>query len=86
MIYNVSMRKQMSIDGNGVISDGTEKSYVSFNYPDYGIVADGCAGVHSMDRKSRWNPQHHDFQPKWVEQTKTFHVTRPDSSTVLDAS
>jgi hypothetical protein len=33
MIYNVSMRKQMSIDQYGVISDGTEKSYVNFNYP-----------------------------------------------------
>lgn len=33
MIYNVSMRKQMSIDQDGVISDGTEKRYVSFNYP-----------------------------------------------------
>ena len=26
MIYNVSIRKQMSIDAYGVISDGTEKS------------------------------------------------------------
>jgi hypothetical protein len=33
MIYNASMRKQMTIDQNGNITDGTEKAYVSFNYP-----------------------------------------------------
>ena len=32
MAYNVSVRRQMSINGSGVISDGTESSSLAFNY------------------------------------------------------
>ena len=39
MIYNASMRRQMSIDGNGVISDGTENATVAFNYPTTGSTS-----------------------------------------------
>jgi hypothetical protein len=34
MIYNVSMRKDMTIDQqSGAITDGTEKAAINFNYP-----------------------------------------------------
>ena len=79
MIYKVSMRKQMSIDGNGVISDGTEKSYVSFNYPTtassltdtpaFTQWTESPGGTHSITSSTDVG-----------EQTKTFIVTRPDSS------
>jgi hypothetical protein len=33
MVYNVSKRRQMGIDQNGVISDGLENNHATFNYP-----------------------------------------------------
>ncbi|MEW6209731.1 MAG: hypothetical protein AB1631_15285, partial [Acidobacteriota bacterium] len=33
MVYNITMRKDMSIDANGAITDGTERAAISFNYP-----------------------------------------------------
>ena len=86
MIYNVSMRKQMSIDQYGVISDGTEKSYVNFNYPtsassltdspaftqrtEYPAATSGGTAVHSYATGGTTGTN------------KTFTISRPDSSTV----
>ncbi|MEW6212892.1 MAG: hypothetical protein AB1631_31500 [Acidobacteriota bacterium] len=36
MVYNISMRKDMSIDANGAITDGTERAAINFNYPTVG--------------------------------------------------
>src|SRR5260370_39927749 len=33
MIYNVSKRVQMTVDQNGVVSDGVESAHATFNYP-----------------------------------------------------
>ena len=85
MVYNVSTRKEMSIDQYGVISDGTEKGYVSFNYPttassltdtpaftqwtEYPAATSGGTAVSSFSSSSGSG-------------TKSFTITRPDSSTV----
>ena len=85
MIHTVSMRKEMSIDQYGVISDGTENGYVSFNYPttassltdapaftqwtEYPAATSGGTAVTSFSSSSGSG-------------TKTFTITRPDSSTV----
>src|SRR5205823_11367455 len=42
-IYNVSTRRQMSINQSGVISDGLESNSVSFNYPQSGTLTDAPA-------------------------------------------
>lgn len=86
MIYNVSMRKQMTIDQNGNITDGTEKAYVSFNYPtgpssltdapaftqrtEYPAASSGGTAVYSYSTGGTPGTN------------KTFTITRPDSSTV----
>jgi len=84
MIYNLSTRRQMTIDGNGVISDGVESASVAFNYPTLGStaltdapsftqrtenVSGGPSGTYSYSRAE--DP---------VALTKSFGVTRPDSS------
>jgi RHS repeat-associated protein len=86
MIYNVSMRKQMSIDQNGVISDGTEKAYVTFNYP---TVASSLTDAPAFTQWTQYpaatsgGTATYSFTNGGTPGTnKTFTITRPDSSTV----
>src|SRR5204862_4278063 len=39
MIYNTSLRRQMTIDENGVISDGIDSASMNYNYPTAGTIA-----------------------------------------------
>ncbi|HJQ26725.1 MAG TPA: hypothetical protein VKA60_22605, partial [Blastocatellia bacterium] len=86
MISKVSLRKQMSYDSNtGVISDGTEKAYVSFNYP---ASASSLTDAPSFSQWTQspaattggtatWS-----FTSSSGSGTKAFTLTNPDSSTL----
>jgi RHS repeat-associated protein len=86
MITTVSLRKDMSYNsGTGAITDGNEKAYVSFNYPasassltdapsfsqwtQFPAATSGGTATYSLSSSTDSGAQ-----------TKTFVVTRPDSS------
>jgi RHS repeat-associated protein len=85
MITTVSSRKGMSYNsGTGAISDGTEKAYVSFNYP---ATASSLTDAPSF---SQWTQSPaatsggtatYSFASSSGSGTKIFTITNPDSST-----
>ena len=84
MIHNVSQRRQMTIDGNGVISDGVESANVAFNYPTSGSTAltDAPAFTQRIESTSgspsgTYNYSMSEDKPA---NTMTVSVSRPDSS------
>src|SRR5262249_54960930 len=84
MIYKVSMRKQMTIDQNGVISDGTEKGYVSYNYP---TTASSLTDAPSFTARTEFpaggGSAVYSYAAGGTPGTnKTITITRPDSSTL----
>jgi hypothetical protein len=84
-IYRVSMRKQMSIDQYGAISDGTEKSYVDFNYPHSASSltdAPGFTQLTEYPAATSGGTAVYSYSAGTGLGTKTFTITRPDSSTV----
>jgi len=85
MIYNVSARRQMTVDGNGVISDGVESASVSFNYPISGSTAltDSPAFTQRTETVSGGNTGVFSYSIIPGFQTTTYSVLRPDSSTLL---
>lgn len=84
MIYNLSARRQMTIDGNGVITDGVEGASVSFNYPVSGAIAltDAPAFSQRTETLSGGSTGVFSYSSAPGFQTTTYIVTRPDSSTV----
>jgi RHS repeat-associated protein len=86
MIYNVSNRRQMTIDGNGVISDGVESASVEFNYPTSGTtqLTDAPAFTQRTESAtgSPTGTYTYSTSTNSLAQTKTITVTRPDSSTL----
>jgi RHS repeat-associated protein len=84
MIYNVSSRRQMAIDGNGVISDGVESASVDFNYPSSGSTALTDAPVFSQRTESASgspaSTYNYSATTDPLAQTMTFTVSRPDAS------
>ncbi|HXU36726.1 MAG TPA: hypothetical protein VN937_10210 [Blastocatellia bacterium] len=84
MIYNVSGRRQMSINGSGVISDGVESNSVNFNYQTASTPARTNAPVFTQRTESATNaPQatySYSIGPGF--QTMSFTTTRPDNSTL----
>ena len=86
MIYNLSMRKDMSIDVNGVISDGTERAAISFNYPvSASSLTDAPAFTQRTETATNSPTASYSYSTTTdtVAQTKTMTITRPDSSQVL---
>jgi hypothetical protein len=85
MIYNVSLRRQMSIDGNGVISDGVESSSISFNYPTSGSTpsADAPAFTQRTETVPGGSTGVFTYSSAPGFQTVTYSVVRPDLSTLL---
>jgi YD repeat-containing protein len=86
MIYNISARRQMTVDGNGVISDGVDSASVSFNYPTLGstVLTDAPAFTQRTETASG-SPSGtftYSSTSDKVALTTTFIVTRPDSSTL----
>ncbi|MEN3334929.1 MAG: hypothetical protein V7641_4294 [Blastocatellia bacterium] len=86
MISTISMRKSMTYNSStGAIADGTEKAYVSFNYP---ASASSLTDVPSFSQWTQspaattggtatWN-----FTSSSASGTKSYTITSPDSSTV----
>ncbi len=86
MIYNLSMRKDMSIDVNGVISDGTERAAISFNYPvSASSLTDAPAFTQRTETATNSPTASYSYSTTTdtVAQTKTMTITQPDSSQVL---
>jgi len=85
MVYNVSARRQMTIDGNGVISDGVESANVSFNYPTLGSTAltDCPAFTQRTETVSGGSTGVFSYSVSPGFQTITYNVTRPDSSVLV---
>ena len=84
MIYNVSSRLQMTIDGNGVISDGVENASVAFNYPTLGTtpLTDAPSFTQRTESTSGSPTGTYNYST-WtdpVAQTMSFVVNRPDGS------
>ncbi|HKY03301.1 MAG TPA: hypothetical protein VJQ56_00330, partial [Blastocatellia bacterium] len=86
MIYNVSSRRQMSIDANGVISDGVQSASVEFNYPVSGSTTVSGAPTFSQRTETAANAPAGTFSyataTNATTQTKAFSVNRPDGSTL----
>ncbi|HEU4390406.1 MAG TPA: hypothetical protein VFV34_21560, partial [Blastocatellia bacterium] len=83
MIYNVSLRRAMTYDsGTGVIGDGTQNAFVSFNYP---TVASSLTDAPAFTQRteSPGGTYSYAITTDPVEGTKTTTITRPDSSQVL---
>ncbi|HWX39559.1 MAG TPA: RHS repeat-associated core domain-containing protein [Blastocatellia bacterium] len=84
MVYQVSQRRQMSIDQNGVISDGLENNHASFNYPlTASSLTDAPAFTQRTESPGSANPfVYSTLAPNTVgPNTLTFVVTPPDAST-----
>jgi RHS repeat-associated protein len=85
MVYNVSARRQMTIDQNGVISDGVEGASVSFNYPTLGSTAltDAPAFTQRTEAVSGGSTGLTSYSTTPGFQTATYTIARPDSSTMI---
>ncbi|MEK6303861.1 MAG: RHS repeat-associated core domain-containing protein [Acidobacteriota bacterium] len=86
MIYNLSMRRSMTINGSGVISDGTETASEAFNYPTSGSTQLTDVPAFTQRTENATNaPQSvytYSTSTNGVNQTKTFTITQPDSTTL----
>src|SRR5262249_12896088 len=82
MAYNVSKRRQMSVDQNGVISDGVESAHATFNYPlTASSLSDAPAFTQRSESPGSANPfVYSTLAPNTVgPNTQTFVVTPPDA-------
>ncbi|HXG94412.1 MAG TPA: hypothetical protein VNN73_18855, partial [Blastocatellia bacterium] len=86
MIYNVSLRKGMTYnETDGTITDGTEKAYVSFNYP---TTASSLTDAPAFSQWTQFPAATLGGTATWSftttsgTGTKAFTITRPDSSTL----
>jgi len=83
MITTVSKRRAMSINGSGVISDGTESASASFNYPTTGTTQLSDAPAFTQRTESPGGTYTYSSSTNALAQTMTFTVARPDSSNLL---
>ncbi|MEK6303815.1 MAG: RHS repeat-associated core domain-containing protein [Acidobacteriota bacterium] len=86
MISTVSLRKDMTYtSGTGVISDGNEKAYVSFNYPATGSSLTDAPSFSQWTQypaATSGGTATTSFTANGGLTTKSFTVTSPDASTV----
>jgi RHS repeat-associated protein len=83
MVYQVSERRQMSIDQNGVISDGLENTHATFNYPlTASSLTDAPVFTQRTESPGSTNPfVYSTLAPNTMgPNTLTFVVTPPDAS------
>lgn len=83
MAHTVSRRRQMTINGSGVISDGTESAYVSFNYPTSGSTQLTDAPAFTQRTESPGGSYTYSSSTNSLLKTKTYTVFRPDSSNLV---
>lgn len=84
MVYTLSGRRQMTIDGNGVISDGVESAGVSFNYPTSGStpLTNVPAFTQRTESLSGGSTGVFGYSTTPGFGTTTYNVAQPDSSTL----
>jgi RHS repeat-associated protein len=82
MIYSLSNRRQMSIDGNGVISDGVENASETFNYPTLGSIVLTDVPIFTQRTESPGGSYSYATSTDGSG-NPLFTITRPDSSTLL---
>jgi RHS repeat-associated protein len=84
MIYKTTLRKDMSIDVDGVIADGTEKAAVEYNYP---TTASSLTDVPAFSQRSETASDAptstYSYASNIVFGSKTYTITQPDSSKLL---
>ncbi len=80
MAYNVSLRKQMSVDQQGVISDGTEMASANFNYPTSGSTQLTDAPGFSQRVENPGGTFTYSVTEDVPNQTRKFKTARPDTS------
>ncbi|MEW6130395.1 MAG: RHS repeat-associated core domain-containing protein [Acidobacteriota bacterium] len=84
MVYKVTGRKDMSIDANLVIADGTEKNSVEFNYP---TTASSLTDAPSFSQRAESATSAptatYTYSSSAGSGTATYTITRPDSSKLL---
>ena len=83
MIYNVSARRQMTVDGSGVISDGVENANVAFNYPASGSTSLTDAPAFTQRTESPGGAYSYSTSTDTFAQTMTFTINKPDGSALL---
>ncbi|MEW6130531.1 MAG: hypothetical protein AB1757_26085 [Acidobacteriota bacterium] len=87
MMHTLSMRRQMSIDANGAISDGNENATVNFNYPTVGSTSLTDAPAFTQRTESAPNTSTgvytYSSSTDAIAQTMTFTIARPDSSNLI---
>jgi RHS repeat-associated protein len=81
MIYNISLRRQMSVDGTGEISDGVERASMSYNYPTSGSTA--LSDAPGFTQRTETPGGTFNYSTTSGSQTLTLNVARPDSTTVF---
>jgi RHS repeat-associated protein len=84
MVYQVSSRRQMTIDGNGVISDGVESASISFNYPISGSTALSDAPAFTQRTESASGSPTGTFTYSTTDGSTSVGISvgRPDGSTL----
>jgi RHS repeat-associated protein len=85
MIYNLSLRKDMTYNSQtGAISDGTERAAISFNYPvSASSLTDAPAFSQRTETAINAPTAIYTYSSSTGSGTKTFTITRPDSSQML---
>ncbi len=81
MMYNASLRRQMTIDQFGTISDGVESANSSFNYPTSGATV--LTDTPAFTQRTESPGGTYSYSTSTGSGTMTFTIARPDSSQLL---
>jgi YD repeat-containing protein len=71
MIYNVSKRVSMSVNGNGVIASGTQVAYAQFNYP---TTNSSLSGPPAFTTRTETPGSSSPFQYSTITETNTLTI------------
>ncbi len=82
MIHTVSGRRQMSVDANGVISDGVESASVTFDYPTSGGTALADTPAFTQRSESPGGVYNYSSNLDPVAMTASYSILRPDGTTL----
>jgi RHS repeat-associated protein len=83
MIYNISKRRQMTLDSSGNISDGVESAHATFNYPQTAAsLTDAPSFNQRFESPGSANPYQYLLMSPNSQgaNTQTIRITSPDAS------
>ncbi|MBI3650389.1 MAG: RHS repeat protein, partial [Acidobacteria bacterium] len=84
MAYKATLRKDMTIDVNGVIADGIQKAGIEYNYPTAAAsLTDAPSFSQRVESALNAPTSTYTYSSSTGAGTKTFTITRPDSSKLL---